>query len=510
MKCKELNSKTTVTAEVEANGLICDEYKVSTQESDFTCWIIAPDNAVITVACEIYRPASDWQVELIIDGVVRECKTLYAKTIRSKKVVFQTSYGRTAPSVLIEGAMKFDPVDEGNEEKSSESHSPLVGAIEIVLYRLSSERYTSSPIRPLITDKMLMKPQLPQETYMPLKSTHRVQIFNSTQKTPENRLTIKKRLEKQRHGAIRWASFKFLYRAEDVLKDAGILGQPSVPSIEFYPAVYHAEEKKRKEALAIEEEEEEDTESGQVTPEPANAPIIPAPNEFAKSDTSANMGQNNRGTSNARSSSNPLLESINSKPASAPFDNSSPVSSPPLIRTPNEINQSSIPQSHEYPQAISSNPSLFNANTTPSDPSMGPPHFLPLSNIYGSINSNSRVERPQQEFRSLNSHPQIKKEDEPRLPTPSKRPFSEINDPLVTPPPSSTSTRSPTPTNTSVMKRAKWKQELAAAIRKNKEADERYEAKVREKIAQFNQQTEETEEQTRSLDQLGATDDPSG
>ena len=60
-----------VTAVVRADGLDCPTLRPSTAGSDSQCWIAVKSGQAISVFCDVKLAASQYQLDLVIDGVLR-------------------------------------------------------------------------------------------------------------------------------------------------------------------------------------------------------------------------------------------------------------------------------------------------------------------------------------------------------------------------------------------------------------------------------------------------------
>ena len=145
-----------VTAVVRADGLDCPALRPSTAGSDSQCWIAVKSGQTISVFCDVKLAASQYQLDLVIDGVLRNIvvSTVCPRNEDREEIVefFEGNhkYARSlfrSPMITSRIAGSIDPRDvmllimltcapEHNPPIAySNSDNTRVGTIEILIYK---------------------------------------------------------------------------------------------------------------------------------------------------------------------------------------------------------------------------------------------------------------------------------------------------------------------------------------------------------------------------------------
>ena len=77
------------TAVVRLDGLDCDELRPSRAGRDGQCWIAVKSGQALSVFCDIKLAVSQYQVDLVVDGVLRNLflSTVSPKASKRAKIV---------------------------------------------------------------------------------------------------------------------------------------------------------------------------------------------------------------------------------------------------------------------------------------------------------------------------------------------------------------------------------------------------------------------------------------
>lgn len=87
----DTSAECSVTARICADGTPCDEYHIPSEGENQRCWVSVETGQTLSIDCIIEMTALHYQVDLIIDGVLRN--TFLSKSIgdtqkRTESIVF--------------------------------------------------------------------------------------------------------------------------------------------------------------------------------------------------------------------------------------------------------------------------------------------------------------------------------------------------------------------------------------------------------------------------------------
>lgn len=72
MKCHDLDSNSVVSAFVRVNNVISSEYNVVNDGKTIQCWVSVETGQSIVPSCVLRTSVSHYQMELLVDGVLRD------------------------------------------------------------------------------------------------------------------------------------------------------------------------------------------------------------------------------------------------------------------------------------------------------------------------------------------------------------------------------------------------------------------------------------------------------
>ena len=99
MKCHDLDTNALAVANVLADGVICAEYNVELTGRDLQCWIPVAAGQELTLECAAALSSLRYQIDLIVDGVLRDTKTSGRKANEWRNARFNTACsGTKSPS----------------------------------------------------------------------------------------------------------------------------------------------------------------------------------------------------------------------------------------------------------------------------------------------------------------------------------------------------------------------------------------------------------------------------
>lgn len=93
----DTSAKCSVTAMIRADGAPCDEYHIPSEDVGQRCWVSLETGQTLSIDCIIEMTALYCQVDLIIDGVLRN-------TFLSKSI--EDTQKRTESITFTEGTYK--------------------------------------------------------------------------------------------------------------------------------------------------------------------------------------------------------------------------------------------------------------------------------------------------------------------------------------------------------------------------------------------------------------------
>jgi len=94
MKCHDNNSNSVVPAYVQAGHLTCPEYNIINTDRTCQSWIPVDSGMTITLGCDVRTPVTRYQIDLIVDGVLRNTKPVEKRSPRLRHELFEDAYFR--------------------------------------------------------------------------------------------------------------------------------------------------------------------------------------------------------------------------------------------------------------------------------------------------------------------------------------------------------------------------------------------------------------------------------
>ena len=105
MRSSSAESGIFVSAQVLANNVKCPEYKKAQLDDATSCWIAIEDGDTITVQSEWATGEVVTQVDLVVDGTLRDSRITSRRSRGEGKFEFKTGIGKKGGS-LYRGHIK--------------------------------------------------------------------------------------------------------------------------------------------------------------------------------------------------------------------------------------------------------------------------------------------------------------------------------------------------------------------------------------------------------------------
>lgn len=102
----------SATATITADNLQCTEYRVSTTNNVVEGFICVKKGQTLELNCDVIIDTDDCQVDLIIDGILRESMTGRKKSAHKKKFAFKHGLHKVARKTW-RGPMKVSDLNHG-------------------------------------------------------------------------------------------------------------------------------------------------------------------------------------------------------------------------------------------------------------------------------------------------------------------------------------------------------------------------------------------------------------
>ncbi len=94
MKCFEERGKSFGAVTILANGEPCAEFNAQQNSRDLSCWIPVEPSQTITIDYQFNTRGVCFQVDLIVDGCLRDTSTIKSKKVKNfyHSGIFETGY----------------------------------------------------------------------------------------------------------------------------------------------------------------------------------------------------------------------------------------------------------------------------------------------------------------------------------------------------------------------------------------------------------------------------------
>ncbi|KAI9704163.1 MAG: hypothetical protein M1836_007024 [Candelina mexicana] len=231
MKCSQTNEDTFGAATVRANGVPCAEYNTSHSGRHLSCWVHVDHRQTITIDYEFRTRGVCYQVDLIVDGFLRETSTLTSKKIREFRLNnhFETAYYKRWKEPFDPAKMVVAEVHTITNSWEKVKDTPI-GTIELRFYSSSKGFYHQHECM-TVEDSSKTYPYFGETSLIGPNPDLQIKFEKGIKLRSPFRSTIRSKLNQSRPGHSYWASFKFNYRQEKTLRSIGYLDRPSIPDI---------------------------------------------------------------------------------------------------------------------------------------------------------------------------------------------------------------------------------------------------------------------------------------
>ncbi|KAG7002226.1 hypothetical protein G7Y79_00028g062470 [Physcia stellaris] len=217
-----------VTAVVRADGLDCPELRRSSAGSSGQCWIAVKSGQAISVFCDLKLEASQYQVDLVVDGVLRNIvvSTVCPRNEDREEIVEFFEGNHKHFRSLFRSPMITSRIPEPKKGEEpivyDDSDNTRVGTIEILVYKYDMGYNHTRPAE--LPENVVDWEDLEGPAGCSgIQPTHEVVMATKKRLNDTERRTWKNKSEKLPMGHAPWASFKFLYRHETSLQGAELI-----------------------------------------------------------------------------------------------------------------------------------------------------------------------------------------------------------------------------------------------------------------------------------------------
>ncbi|KAL9118115.1 MAG: hypothetical protein Q9187_005346 [Circinaria calcarea] len=208
----------SATAAITADNLQCTEYRVSTTNNVVEGFICVKKGQTLEINCKVVIDTDDCQVDLIIDGILRESMTSRKKSAHRKNFAFKHGIYKIKRKTW-KGSIKVSDLDLGNFNPISPTK---VGTIELRIAR-AENLFTHPQTVPAYYEVANWR-DLP----LPFGNggvdpKYQISFEDDEQLTNSMGATVRDKIRRPRPGQSTWATFRFLYRDEASLRNAGLM-----------------------------------------------------------------------------------------------------------------------------------------------------------------------------------------------------------------------------------------------------------------------------------------------
>ncbi|MCJ1477921.1 hypothetical protein MMC13_006595 [Lambiella insularis] len=240
-----------VTATVTMNGVDCAEYNEVEVSNVVECFIVAHNAQRVTVELTAEGLHNDSQVDLILDGVLRDTLVGRKKSKKTMSHIFTTVLMRDKRT-FSRGSFQFEEfsVDCDIHKFSKAEPKTTVGTIEVVIYKADNQ-HAHQLVGPDVYSMDDWRSLDQTHGTRGILPSHEIKFLHSESLSEHRRSSEKKNIRRERPGLQISAVLRFFYRDRDLLFNAGIVEEAALEPLEEEPSEEESNEEDLDEAETI-------------------------------------------------------------------------------------------------------------------------------------------------------------------------------------------------------------------------------------------------------------------